>query len=88
MSGKKDHAIVVVMNNLTSTQAANISADIEKSKFRRAPNARGTIVTGQRKDVGVMLEKGQRQTSLNVPQEVKAIEQKKKPSTSKSAKTR
>ena len=55
MAGKKDYSIVTVISGLTSTQAANISRDIQKSKHKHAPKARGTTATGAREDIGSLL---------------------------------
>lgn len=55
MAGKKDQAVVVVIDGCTHIQAANIKADIEKSKAKHAPLARATASTGHRDDVGKRL---------------------------------
>jgi len=52
---KRDQKVVAVIDNLTPTQAASITADIHKSKSRHAPNARVTAASGHRNDMGKML---------------------------------
>jgi hypothetical protein len=59
MTGKKNQSVVAVIDGLTPTQAANIQADIIKSKNKHAPNARGIATQGNREDVGKMLSNGQ-----------------------------
>ena len=59
MAGNKNQSVVSVIDGLTATQAANIQADIIKSKNRHAPNARGIATQGNRQDVGKMLSSGQ-----------------------------
>lgn len=60
MAGKKDHAIVAVLGDLTDAQAAQISKEIMRAKAKYAPDGRGTIAFGVRENVGAMLQKGQR----------------------------
>jgi hypothetical protein len=55
MAGKKEQSVVTVIDGLTSIQAANIQADILKSKSKNAPNSRGISTIGNRQDVGKML---------------------------------
>jgi hypothetical protein len=57
MAGKKDNAVVTVITNLTDTQAANITADIQKAKSKRAPESRGTIAKSKQKNIRKILEK-------------------------------
>lgn len=59
MAGKKNQAVVAVIEGLTPVQAANIQADIIKSKNKHAPNARGIATQGSRQDIGKMLSSGQ-----------------------------
>ena len=59
MAGKKNQSVVAVIDGLTSTQAANIQADIIKSKNKHAPSARGIATQGNRQDVGKMLSNNQ-----------------------------
>lgn len=58
MAGKKDKAVVAVIANLTSNQAAQISKDIMRSKQKYAPQGRGTIASGFMSNVGSLLTKG------------------------------
>ena len=58
MAGKKDQSVVSVISDLTKTQAANILADITKSKSKHAPFGRGTIAQGSIFDVGKLLGSG------------------------------
>jgi len=60
MAGKKDQAVVAVIGDVTSNQAANIQADILKSKNRHAPNSRGTIAVANKLDIGKTLSTGQK----------------------------
>ena len=62
MAGKKNQSVVAVIDGLTSTQAANIQADIIESKNKHAPTARATAIQGNRQDVGKMLSSGQNDT--------------------------
>lgn len=56
---KKDQSIVAIISGLTPTQAADIQADIIKSKKKHAPNARAIASLGHKDDVGNMLNQGQ-----------------------------
>ena len=58
MAGKADKAVVSVISNLTSSQAAQITKDIMKAKARHAPNSRGTIAQWLMSSVGSLLQKG------------------------------
>lgn len=58
MAGKKDNAVVAVVSDLTSEQAAQMTKEIMKAKRKYAPNGRGTIASGKRADVGRLLQKG------------------------------
>ena len=58
MAGKKDKAVVAVIANLTSNQAAQISKDIMRSKQKYAPQGRGTIASGFMSSGGSLLTKG------------------------------
>ena len=60
MAGKRDHAVVVVITNLTKTQATDIMSDVVKSKNTRAPLGRGIATTGKKSDVSRMLSNGQK----------------------------
>lgn len=59
MAGKKNQSVVAVIDGLTPNQAANIQADIIKSKNKHAPSARGIATQGNRQDVGKMLSSNQ-----------------------------
>ncbi|MHB8065251.1 MAG: hypothetical protein ACYDG2_22015 [Ruminiclostridium sp.] len=78
MTGKKNVAVVSVIDGLTPIQAANIQNDIVKSKNKHAPNARGIATLGDRKDIGKMLNQGQASTKLIEASEVKVVAKKKK----------
>ena len=58
MAGKKERAVVAVISDLTQNQAAQISKDIMKAKAKYAPNGRGTIATGQKTNVGSLIQSG------------------------------
>ena len=58
MAGKKDHAVVAVITDLTYNQAAQISKDIMKAKAKSAPLGRGTIATGKHSSVGALIQSG------------------------------
>lgn len=60
MAGTKDNAIVAVIGDLTSEQAAQITKEIMKAKRKYAPNGRGTIACGKKADVGGLLQTGRR----------------------------
>ncbi len=60
MAGKKDHAVVAVISDLTRSQAAQISKDIMSAKAKHAPLGRGTIATGERSNVGSLIQGGMR----------------------------
>lgn len=58
MAGKKDHVVVAVIGGLTTNQAAELQKQIIVAKGRYAPNGRGTIATGTRENVGVLIQGG------------------------------
>lgn len=58
MAGKKDNVVVAVIGNLTASQAAELQKQIVVAKGRYAPNGRGTIATGTRENVGVLIQSG------------------------------
>ncbi len=60
MAGKKDHAVVAVISDLTRNQAAQISKDIMSAKAKYAPLGRGTIATGEKSNVGSLIQGGVR----------------------------
>ncbi len=73
MAGKKDNAIVAVVTELTTEQAAQIMKDIIKAKNKYAPKGRGTIATGKREEVGALIQRGsqrQKTPQLGKRQEV------------------
>ena len=51
---KKDKAFVAVVSGLTSNQAGELARTLINAKQRYAPKSRGTIATGNQKDVGNM----------------------------------
>lgn len=60
MAGMKDNAVVAVIGDLTSEQAAQMTKEIMKAKKKYAPNGRGTIACGKKSDVGGLLQTGKR----------------------------
>ena len=60
MAGKKDSAVVAVISDLTSEQAAQITKSIIKAKVKYAPRGRGTIASGKKADVGRLLQSDNR----------------------------
>lgn len=56
MANKKDSAVVAVITDLTPSQAASISKEIMRAKSKHAPTGRGTIASGLKKDVGVLIQ--------------------------------
>ncbi len=58
MAGTKDNAVVAVIGDLTSEQAAQMTKEIMKAKRKYAPNGRGTIANGKKGDVGRLLQTG------------------------------
>lgn len=60
MAGKKENAVVAVISDLTSEQAAQMTKEIMKAKRKCAPNGRGTIACGKKSDVGGLLQTGKR----------------------------
>jgi hypothetical protein len=59
MADKKNQSVVAVIDGLTPNQAANIQADIIKSKNKHAPTARGIATQGNRQDIGKMISSSQ-----------------------------
>ena len=53
---KKDKACVAVVSGLTSNQAGELARALINAKQRYAPKSRGTIATGNQKDVGNMIQ--------------------------------
>ena len=60
MAGTKDNAVVAVIGDLTSEQAAQMTKEIMKAKRKYAPKGRGTIASGKKSDVGSLLQTGKR----------------------------
>lgn len=58
MAEKKNKAVVAVISNLTTNQAAQITKDIMKSKQKNAPHGRGTVASGLMTSVGSLLQNG------------------------------
>lgn len=58
MVGRKDNVVVAVIGDLTATQAAQLQKQIVVAKGRYASNGRGTIATGTRENVGVLIQSG------------------------------
>ena len=56
MAGKKDNAVVAVIDNLTNEQAAQMSKEIIKAKKKYAPLGRGTAALGKHGDIGGLLQ--------------------------------
>lgn len=51
MSGKKDQAVAVIVNNLTRTQAAKLKCAINIDKNKIAPDAKGIAFSGNKNDI-------------------------------------
>ena len=60
MAGSKDNAVVAVITDMTSEQAAQMTKEIMKAKRKYASNSRGTIASGKKSDVGAVLQSGKR----------------------------
>lgn len=60
MAGKKNYAVVAVVADLTSEQAAQIEKEITKAKRKYAPHGRGTVASGGKSAVAGMLQSGKR----------------------------
>lgn len=56
MAGKKDHVVIAVIADLTTSQAAELQKQIIVAKGKYAPKGRGTIATGTRENVGVLIQ--------------------------------
>ena len=56
MASRKDNALVAVVSELTDVQAAQLAKEIMKAKSKYAPNGRGTIATGKKQDVGMLIQ--------------------------------
>ena len=51
MSGKKDQAVAVIVNDMTTAQAANFKAAVMKDKQKIAPQARAVAFSGNKSDI-------------------------------------
>ena len=60
MAGKKDNAVVMVLTNVTTAQAAQVAKEVIQIKNKFAPLGRGTIATGKKQDVGRLLQNGEK----------------------------
>jgi len=58
MAGKRDSALVAVITDLTSSQAAQMSKEIMRAKAKYAPHGRGTIASGLKSSVGSLIQSG------------------------------
>lgn len=58
MAGRKGNVVVAVIGDLTAIQAAELQKQIVVAKGRFAPNGRGTIATGTRENVGMLIQNG------------------------------
>ena len=56
MAGKKDTVVVAVIGDLTPTQAAELQKQIVVAKSKYAPKGRGTIATGTRENIGLLIQ--------------------------------
>jgi hypothetical protein len=65
MAGRKDHVVVAVIADLTTSQAAELQKQIIVAKSRCAPNGRGTIATGTRENVGALIQNGSSQKRIS-----------------------
>ena len=66
MAGKRDHAVVAVISDLTSVQAAQMTKEIMVAKSKYASLSRGTIAAGKKENVGLLIQKGRRQIGKGV----------------------
>ncbi len=72
MAGKKDQALVVVLTDMTPTQAGKILDKVVRAKAGEAPLARGTAVVGPKNAVGKMLADGREKLQLGAQKEKEA----------------
>lgn len=59
-NNNKNKAIVSKISGITNDQANKIANDIKKSKQKHAPGAKGTIITGDKKNVLAGPKKGKK----------------------------
>ena len=57
---KKNKAIVAKISGLSDAEANKISTEIKKAKQKHAPDAKGTIITGDKKNVLAGPKKGKK----------------------------
>lgn len=57
---KKGDAVIAEISDLTSEQSAQLVKEITKAKSKYAPHGRGTVASGKKNDVGMMLQSGTR----------------------------
>ena len=60
MAREKDYAVVAVISDISSKQAAQISRQIMTAKAMYAPTGRGTIASGPKSNVGAMIQSSSR----------------------------
>ena len=60
MAREKDYAVVAVISDISSKQAAQISSQIMNAKATYAPTGRGTLASGLKHNIGNMLQAGSR----------------------------
>ena len=60
MAGKRNSALVAVITDLTSSQAAQMSKEIMRAKAKYAPHGRGTIASGLKSSVSSLIQSGQK----------------------------
>lgn len=58
MAGKKDNAVVIVLTNVTNTQAAQVMKEMFRIKNKFAPLGRGTIAISKKQDVEALIQEG------------------------------
>ena len=49
----------MVLTDVTNAQAAQVVKEVIRIKNKVAPSGRGTIATGKKQDVGILIQKGQ-----------------------------
>lgn len=60
MARDKDYAVVAVISDISSKQAAQISRQIMTAKATYAPTGRGTIAATLKSNVGATIQSGTR----------------------------
>ena len=56
--GRKDHVVVAVISDLTTSQAADMQMQIYNARQKYAPSSHGKIGIGTREQVGGLLRGG------------------------------